>query len=166
MLCYSKVLKNLEQGSLTPSNSPLSGGEQNGSSPYSPPDKTTSHSTKISKNDSQVAGYDKGSPGGVAFPQSCPSSSSGSAMRLKPASFSPFSTFISVTPCAVRPKLRISLTPAPINTPLVPISMISSSTFTSVAATTLPLRGEVLIAIMPCVPRPWRVYSTIGLRLP
>src|SRR3990167_7995046 len=100
------------------------------------------------------------------IPSRCYSSSSGSAMRLKPASFSPFSTFISVTPCVVRPISRISLTRVRINTPLVPISMISSSTLTSVAATTLPLRAEVLIAIMPCVPRPWRVYSTIGLRLP
>ena len=37
---------------------------------------------------------------------------------------------------------------------------------TSVAATTLPLRSLVVIAIMPLVPRPWRVYSTIGVRLP
>ncbi|MDP1996933.1 MAG: DNA mismatch repair protein MutS, partial [Gallionella sp.] len=29
------------------------------------PDKTTSHSTRLSKDDSQVAGYDKGRPGGV-----------------------------------------------------------------------------------------------------
>ena len=31
----------------------------------SSPGKTTSHSTKLSKDDSQVAGYDKGRPGGV-----------------------------------------------------------------------------------------------------
>ena len=31
------------------------------------PDKTTSHSTRLSKDDSQVAGYDKGRPGGVCF---------------------------------------------------------------------------------------------------
>jgi hypothetical protein len=32
----------------------------------SSPDGTTSHSAKLSKNDSQVAGYDKGRLGGVA----------------------------------------------------------------------------------------------------
>jgi hypothetical protein len=37
---------------------------------------------------------------------------------------------------------------------------------TSVAATTLPLRSLCWMAIMPLVPRPWRVYSTIGVRLP
>ena len=35
---------------------------------YSSPDETTSHSTKLSKDDSQVAGYDKGRPGGVSVP--------------------------------------------------------------------------------------------------
>ena len=33
----------------------------------SSPDKTTSHSTRLSKDDSQVAGYDKGRPGGVGL---------------------------------------------------------------------------------------------------
>ncbi len=47
---------------LTPSISPLSGGEQGSNSS---PDITTSHSTRPSKDDSQVAGYDKGRPGGV-----------------------------------------------------------------------------------------------------
>ncbi|MDO8810547.1 MAG: DNA mismatch repair protein MutS [Gallionella sp.] len=37
------------------------------SSPSSSPDKTTSHSTRLSKGDSQVAGYDKGRPGGVGL---------------------------------------------------------------------------------------------------
>ena len=45
----------------TPLNPPLSGGKTSSS-----PDKTTSHSTRPSKNDSQVAGYDKGRTGGVA----------------------------------------------------------------------------------------------------
>ncbi|MFZ5524883.1 MAG: DUF3683 domain-containing protein [Pseudomonadota bacterium] len=44
----------------TPLNPPLSGGM-----PSSSPDITTSHSTRLSKDDSQVAGYDKGRPGGV-----------------------------------------------------------------------------------------------------
>jgi hypothetical protein len=44
------------------------------------------------------------------------------------------------------------------------ISMISSVLVTRVAATTLPLRSEVWIAIMPLVPRPWRVYSVNGVR--
>ena len=35
---------------------------------YSSPDKTTSHSTRLSKDDSLVAGYDKGRPGGVPAP--------------------------------------------------------------------------------------------------
>ncbi|MEO8332447.1 MAG: ATP-binding protein [Gallionella sp.] len=35
---------------------------------YSSPDGTTSHSTRLSKDDSQVAGYDKGRPGGVPAP--------------------------------------------------------------------------------------------------
>ena len=65
-----------EEGAIktTPSNSPLcehllrrlpadptSGGERSGSSP----DGNTSHSTRPSKDDSQVAGYDKGRLGGV-----------------------------------------------------------------------------------------------------
>ena len=41
-----------------------------------------------------------------------------------------------------------------INTPPVVISMISSSSFTSLAATTVPLRSLVAIAFTPCVPRP------------
>jgi transcription-repair coupling factor (superfamily II helicase) len=45
----------------TPLNPPLSGGKTSSS-----PDKTTSHSTRPSKNDSQVAGYDKGRLGEVA----------------------------------------------------------------------------------------------------
>jgi len=44
--------------------------------------------------------------------------------------------------------------------------MISSSRDTSVAATTLPLRAEVWMAIIPSVPRPWRVYSAMEVRLP
>ena len=39
---------------------PLPGGKLDSS-----PDGTTSHSTRLSKDDSQVAGYDKGRPGGV-----------------------------------------------------------------------------------------------------
>ncbi|MBI2285980.1 MAG: cysteine--tRNA ligase [Nitrosomonadales bacterium] len=46
--------------SITPPGLPLSG-EETGS----PPDETTSHSTKTSKNDVQVAGYDKWRLGGV-----------------------------------------------------------------------------------------------------
>ncbi|MDP2694979.1 MAG: molybdenum cofactor guanylyltransferase [Gallionella sp.] len=38
-----------------------------GESDYSSPDKTTSHSTWSSKNDDQVAGYDKGRLGGVLY---------------------------------------------------------------------------------------------------
>jgi molybdopterin-guanine dinucleotide biosynthesis protein A len=45
---------------------PLSGREQGGGD-CSSPDKTTSHSTRSSKNDDQVAGYDKGRPGGVLY---------------------------------------------------------------------------------------------------
>src|SRR5665647_1728906 len=46
-----------------PTGVPLAGaGEESGL----PPDITTSHSTRPSKDDSQVAGYDKGRPGGVA----------------------------------------------------------------------------------------------------
>ena len=47
----------------TPPNLPLSG-EESGL----PPDGTTSHSTRLSKGDSQVAGYDKGGLRGVACP--------------------------------------------------------------------------------------------------
>src|SRR5574340_883707 len=83
-----------------------------------------------------------------------------------PISFSPLSRLISVTPCVARLMARISLTRVRISTPPVVISMISSSSFTSVAATTLPLRSLVWIAIMPCVARAWRVYSAIGVRLP
>jgi len=51
---------------LTPLNPPLSGGKPNSS-----PDKTTSHSTRPSKDDDQVAGYDKGRPGGVELLKQC-----------------------------------------------------------------------------------------------
>ena len=87
-------------------------------------------------------------------------------MVCNPDSFSPASRLISVTPWVERPISRISFTRVRISTPPDVISMISSSGDTSVAATTLPLRSEVWIAIMPCVPRPWRVYSAIGVRLP
>ncbi len=73
---------------------------------------------------------------------------------------------MSVTPCVERPISRISATRVRISTPPEVISMISSSVEASVAATTLPLLSEVWMAIMPCVPRPWRVYSAIGVRLP
>jgi 5-methyltetrahydrofolate--homocysteine methyltransferase len=46
------------------SSPPLSGGK----AAIPSPDKTTSHSTRLSKDDSQVAGYDKGRPGGVYTP--------------------------------------------------------------------------------------------------
>ncbi|MNT88172.1 hypothetical protein D3C72_2286890 [compost metagenome] len=87
-------------------------------------------------------------------------------MRCKPDSLVPSSTLISVTPCVARPISRISPTRVRISTPPVVISMISSSGETSAAATTRPLRSLVWIAIMPLVPRPWRVYSAIGVRLP
>jgi transcription-repair coupling factor (superfamily II helicase) len=54
------ILPNQTPQTPTPSSSPLSGGES-----CSSPDRTTSHSTRPSKDDSQVAGYDKGRLGGV-----------------------------------------------------------------------------------------------------
>jgi len=45
-----------------PTGVPLAGA---GGKITSSPDGTTSHSTRLSKGDSQVAGYDKGRPGGV-----------------------------------------------------------------------------------------------------
>jgi len=51
---------------LTPLSPPLSGG-RHGSSP----DKTTSHSTRSSKDNDQVAGYEKGRLGGVKLLQQC-----------------------------------------------------------------------------------------------
>jgi len=87
-------------------------------------------------------------------------------MRCSPVSVVPASSAISVTPWVARPIWRISATRVRISTPPVVISMISSSSRTSVAATTLPLRSLVAIAIMPLLPRPWRVYSVIGVRLP
>ena len=78
----------------------------------------------------------------------------------------PSPTAISVTPCVARPISRISETRVRTSTPPVVISMISSRGSTSTAATTRPLRSLVWIAIMPFVPRPWRVYSVIGVRLP
>ena len=83
------------------------------------------------------------------------------ALRLAPSS-SP----IKVTPCVARPSSRISLTRVRTSTPLSVMSMISSSPRTSVAATTLPLRSDCWIAIIPLVPRPCRVYSAMPVRLP
>ena len=71
-----------------------------------------------------------------------------------------------MTPCVDRPISRIDFTLVRISTPPVEISITSSSFDTSAAATTLPLRSDCWIAIMPLVPRPWRVCSTIGVRLP
>src|SRR2546426_6531681 len=95
-----------------------------------------------------------------------PFSSSVSTTRSSPASFSPSPRLISVTPCVERPISRIAFTGVRINTPPVEINMTSSSGRTSAAATTCPLRPLCWIAIMPFVPRPWRVYSTMGVRLP
>ena len=89
-----------------------------------------------------------------------------STMRCRPESSEPSSNPISVTPWVARPISRISLTRVRTSTPVSVISMISSSVRTSVAATTLPLRSLCWIAIMPLVPRPWRVYSEMGVRLP
>ena len=71
-----------------------------------------------------------------------------------------------MTPCVERLISRIDFTCVRISTPPVEISITSSSGRTSAAATTVPLRAVCWIAIMPLVPRPWRVYSTIGVRLP
>ena len=87
-------------------------------------------------------------------------------MVCRPESFSPSSRLMRITPWVERPISRISFTRVRMSTPPDVMSMISSSSEASVAATTLPLRSEVWIAIMPCVPRPWRVYSAIGVRLP
>ena len=78
----------------------------------------------------------------------------------------PSSTLIKVTPCVARPISRISDTRVRTNIPPVVINIIWSSGDTKAAATTLPLRSDVWIAIMPFVPRPWRVYSPMGVRLP
>ena len=110
------------------------------------------------------------SPGPRAGAVSADSPSAGlasfSTMRCSPLSLEPSSRPISVTPWVARPSSRISLTRVRTSTPLSVISMISSSACTSVAATTLPLRSLCWMAIMPLVPRPWRVYSVIGVRLP
>jgi aspartyl-tRNA(Asn)/glutamyl-tRNA(Gln) amidotransferase subunit B len=62
ILTASREMADFFEATLNPNppQSPLVRGEANSS-----PDETTSHSTKLSKNDSQVAGYDKGRPGGV-----------------------------------------------------------------------------------------------------
>jgi cysteinyl-tRNA synthetase len=67
---------------LKPPPTPLVRGE-----PVSSPDKTTSHSTRLSKDDSQVAGYDKGRPGGVAVDWNDPH-----AQRFKAAMDDDFNT--------------------------------------------------------------------------
>src|SRR5512147_1036879 len=105
---------------------------------------------------------------GVDSAVSCPlpASLSRSTTRCSPDSVVPSSSAISVTPCVARPISRISATRVRISTPPVVISITSSSPRTSVAATTLPLRSLVAMAIMPLVPRPCRVYSAIGVRLP
>jgi thiamine-monophosphate kinase len=59
-------ISNVLRARTTPLSPPLSGGKLNSS-----PDKTTSHSTRPSKDVSQVAGYDKGRPGGVELFQRC-----------------------------------------------------------------------------------------------
>src|SRR3989304_1594217 len=61
---------------------------------------------------------------------------------------------------------RMALTLVRISPPPVDISMISTLSSTSTAPTSLPLRSEVWIAIIPLVPRPCRVYSEMGVRLP
>src|SRR5690606_16422332 len=97
-----------------------------------------------------------------AVPSSGASSSASlSATRRTPESWLSSSTLIRVTPWVARPISRISETRVRTSTPLVVISMISSSGLTSTALTTLPLRAEVWMAIMPLVPRPWRVYSAM-----
>src|SRR5690606_19710973 len=108
------------------------------------------------------------SPPSLVSPFSPPSGmlASFSTMRCRPESSSPSSSEISVTPCVARPISRISATRVRTSTPLSVISMIWSSVCTSVAATTLPLRSLCWMAIMPLVPRPWRVYSPMGVRLP
>jgi ATP-dependent helicase/nuclease subunit A len=63
--CSDEELMQIAETPTLP-NPPLSGREKVGDSGmmYAPsPDGTTSHSTKLSKNDSQVAGYDKGRAG-------------------------------------------------------------------------------------------------------
>jgi hypothetical protein len=78
----------------------------------------------------------------------------------------PSSRLIRVTPWVERPISRMSCTSVRISTPPVEISISSSVSATSTAPISLPLRSEVWMAIMPLVPRPWRVYSAIAVRLP
>src|SRR5438128_4147699 len=89
-----------------------------------------------------------------------------SSMRSRPASFSPASSEISVTPCVERPISRSCATLVRISTPPVEISITSSLSSTSTAPTTWPFRSEVWIEITPWPPRPWRGYSPSGVRLP
>ena len=73
---------------------------------------------------------------------------------------------INVTPCVARPMPRISATRVRISTPPVVMNMISSSSPTSLAPTTIPLRSLSAIARTPWVPRPeWR-KSASTVRLP
>src|SRR6185436_18434421 len=100
------------------------------------------------------------------LPLPLPLPRSRSSMRSRPASFSPWSSEISVTPWVERPCSRICATEVRISTPPVEISITSSLSSTSTAPTSEPLRSEVWIAITPWPPRPWRGYSAIGVRLP
>jgi len=61
------AVEQLATSTPNPSRHPLvrGGDGQAAFSINSSPDKTTSHSTRLSKDNSQVAGYDKGRPGGV-----------------------------------------------------------------------------------------------------
>ena len=67
-----------------------------------------------------------------------------STMRCRLISLAPSSSAMRVTPCVARPSSRISATRVRTSTPRSVISMISSSGRTSVAATTLPLRSDLL----------------------
>ncbi len=85
-----------------------------------------------------------------------------SAMRCKPMSLVPLSSAIRVTPCVARPSSRISPTRVRTSTPpvgdqhdLVGRAHQRGRHHLAVAL------GLVWIAIMPLVPRPWRVYSTM-----
>src|SRR5690606_36939328 len=118
----------------------------------------TSHHCSVGSVGSGEASVSPSASGASASSPSM-SSASLSTTRRTPDRLLPSSTLINVTPCVARPISRISPTRVRTSTPPVVISMISSDGMTSTAPTTLPLRDEVWMAIMPLVPRPWRVYS-------
>src|SRR5262249_24384276 len=105
-----------------------------------------------------------GASGRGGPPPSSPSSRS--ARRATDTRWSPSSSWISRTPCVLRPMVEMSAVFRRMIIPFSVMSITCSSPRRNFTPTTAPLRSVVLMLMIPFPPRLWARYSSMAVRLP